>query len=66
MKAALPFAAELQQAVRQAQPRPVTPLYPQVSEAIYSNVNEALSGAMSPEDALKNAQTDMEKALKTF
>ena len=43
-----------------------SPLYPQISSAIYKNVNQALSGAMSPEDALKKAQTDMENALKTF
>jgi ABC-type glycerol-3-phosphate transport system substrate-binding protein len=29
-------------------------------------VNEALSGKTSPEDALKNAQTEMEQALQTF
>jgi hypothetical protein len=30
------------------------------------NVNQALAGAMTPEDALKQAQGDMEKALKPF
>jgi ABC-type glycerol-3-phosphate transport system substrate-binding protein len=40
--------------------------YPQISQAIYKNVNEALSGKTSPEDALKQAQTEMEQALKTF
>ncbi len=37
----------------QAKARPVSPVYPQISEAIYKNVNAALSGSMSPEEALK-------------
>ena len=38
---------ELQQAVEQAKSRPVSPVYPQISEAIYKNVNEALAGQTS-------------------
>ena len=45
VKKALPFSAELKQAISQAKPRPVSPVYPQISAAIYKNVNEALSGA---------------------
>jgi len=59
---ALPFATEL----KQAKPRPVTPLYPQVSAAIYSNVNEALSGSATPEEATRNADAEIESALDTF
>ena len=44
----------------------MSPVYPQISQAIYKNVNQALSGQQSPEDALKNAQSEMEQALKTF
>jgi multiple sugar transport system substrate-binding protein len=66
VKKALPFADELRQAIEQAKSRPVSPVYPQISEAIYKNVNEALSGATSPEDAIKTAQSQMEKALATF
>jgi multiple sugar transport system substrate-binding protein len=66
VKKALPFSAELKQAIAQAKPRPVSPVYPQISAAIYKNVNEALSGAVSPEEALKKGQTQMEQALKTF
>jgi multiple sugar transport system substrate-binding protein len=66
VKKALPFAAELKQAVTQAKPRPVSPMYPQISQAIYKHVNEALTGRSSPEDALKQAQADMQKALATF
>ena len=63
---ALPFATELKQAVEQALPRPVTPVYTQVSQAIYKNVNAALAGQATPQEALEKAQTDMQKALETF
>jgi multiple sugar transport system substrate-binding protein len=63
---AQPFSDELKTAVEQSKARPVSPVYPQISQAIYKNVNNALSGKSSPEDALKQAQTEMEQALKTF
>jgi multiple sugar transport system substrate-binding protein len=66
VKKALPFAAELKQAISQAKSRPVSPVYPQISAAIYKNVNEALSGAVTPKEALENGQQQMEQALKTF
>ncbi len=66
VKKALPFADELKQAIAQAQSRPVSPVYTQISAAIYKNVNEALAGQTSPEDALKQGQAEMEKALATF
>jgi multiple sugar transport system substrate-binding protein len=62
----LPFLDELKIAVEQAKPRPVSPVYTQLSQAIYKNVNEALSGATDPASALKKANSDMEKALATF
>jgi multiple sugar transport system substrate-binding protein len=63
---ALPFAAELKQAIAQAKSRPVSPVYTQISQAIYKNVNEALSGKVTPQEALKTGQSEMEKALATF
>jgi multiple sugar transport system substrate-binding protein len=63
---ALPFAPELKQAIAQAKSRPVSPVYTQISQAIYKNVNQALSGQVSPEEALKTGQSEMEKALATF
>ena len=60
------FASELKESVSQARARPVSPVYPQISQAIYENVNEALAGRVSPEDALANAQTQMQQALETF
>jgi multiple sugar transport system substrate-binding protein len=66
VKKALPFIDELKQAVEQAKSRPVSPVYSQISQAIYKNVNEALSGAAEPKAALEKAQSDMDKALATF
>ena len=63
---AIPFSAELKQAVEQAKSRPVSPVYSLISQAIYKNVNAALSGGMSPADALKNADAEISKALGTF
>jgi multiple sugar transport system substrate-binding protein len=66
VKKALPFSDQLKTAISQAKARPVSPVYPQISQAIYKNVNSALSGAKSPADAVKQAQADIEKALSTF
>jgi multiple sugar transport system substrate-binding protein len=60
------FATELRDAISQAKSRPVSPVYPQVSQAIYKNVNAALSGKVAPEQALETAQSEMDKALATF
>jgi multiple sugar transport system substrate-binding protein len=66
VKKALPFIDELKQAVEQAKSRPVSPVYSQISQAIYKNVNNALSGSTDPKAALSKAQDDMNKALATF
>jgi multiple sugar transport system substrate-binding protein len=66
VKKALPFAAELKQAVTQAKARPVSPVYPQISQAIYKNVNAALAGQTSPQAALKKADSQITSALATF
>jgi multiple sugar transport system substrate-binding protein len=66
VKKALPFSAQLKQAVSQAHARPVSPVYPQISQAIYKNVNAALAGEKTPQDAMKQAQADIENALATF
>jgi trehalose/maltose transport system substrate-binding protein len=60
------YAAELKAAIAQAKPRPVSPVYPQISQAIYNNVNAALTGKESPAAALKTAQAQIQNALATF
>jgi len=66
VKKNVPFAAQLKQAISQAKPRPVSPVYPQISQAIYKNVNDALAGRTSAQDALKKADSQISSALQTF
>jgi multiple sugar transport system substrate-binding protein len=66
VKKALPYASELLQALSQAKARPVSPVYPQISQAIYKNVNDALAGRTSPAAAIKKADSQISSALSTF
>jgi multiple sugar transport system substrate-binding protein len=66
VKKAMPFAEELRTAIEQAQPRPVSPVYPQISEAIYNNVFAALQGDMSADEAATKMNEEIDKALQTF
>jgi trehalose/maltose transport system substrate-binding protein len=66
VKKAMPFAAELKTAIEQAQPRPVSPVYPQISEAVYNNVYDALQGKTSPDDAASKMNDEIQQALETF
>ena len=63
---AAPFSRELRDAVEQAKPRPVSPVYPQISEAIYNNVYAALQGDKSPDQAAQDMNSDIQQALETF
>jgi trehalose/maltose transport system substrate-binding protein len=66
VKKAIPYLDALRRGVETGKSRPVSPVYPQISQAIYKNVNRALSGQVSPQDALKQASEEMERALATF
>jgi multiple sugar transport system substrate-binding protein len=66
VKKALPFASQLRNAVAQASPRPISPVYPQISQAIYDNVYAALWSGKSVDSALKAANNQINQALKTF
>jgi trehalose/maltose transport system substrate-binding protein len=66
VKKAMPFAEELRTAIEQAQPRPVSPVYPQISEAVYNNVYDALQGNSSPDEAASKMNDEIQKALETF
>ena len=66
VKKAMPFAAELRTAIEQAEPRPVSPVYPQISEAIYNNVFAVLQGDASPEEAASTMNEEIQGALETF
>ena len=62
----MPFADDIRKAIEQARARPVSPVYPQISQAIYDNVNDAIAGRESPEASMKRAQAQIDKALGTF
>ncbi|AEW05654.1 carbohydrate ABC transporter substrate-binding protein, CUT1 family [Sulfobacillus acidophilus DSM 10332] len=70
------YAVQKNPAVRQINPvlaavsqvrliaRPAgTPAYPKVSQAIYSNINAALNGSVSPQTALQQAQAQINQAI---
>jgi len=46
-----------------ALPRPVTPVYPQISEIIQVAVQSALTGQATPQEALDQAQAAIAKIL---
>jgi multiple sugar transport system substrate-binding protein len=60
------FASDLKAAVEQGQARPVSPVYAQISEAIYNNVHDALQGNAEPQAALEKMTSDIQQALETF
>lgn len=66
VRKALPFAEELLKAVEQAEPRPVSPVYTQISQAIYDNVFEVLNGRTSPDEAATTMSSQIEEALARF
>src|SRR5436190_16632239 len=66
IKKGLPFAAQLKKAVEQGQARPVSSVYPQISEAIYKNVFAALQGSTSPKAAVDKMSSQVQQALNTF
>jgi multiple sugar transport system substrate-binding protein len=66
LKKAMPFAADLEKAIEQGEARPVSPVYPQISEAIYKNVFSAIQGQSSPQAAANSMSSQIQSALKTF
>lgn len=62
----IPFTTELLKAVEQAQARPVSPVYTEISQAIYDNVFEVLNGKQSPDQATSKMNSEIEDALARF
>ena len=62
----IPFTEELQKAVEQAQARPVSPVYSEISEAIYNNVFEVLNDRQSADSAASKMNSEIEGALERF
>jgi len=66
VKKEIPFTTELLKAVEQAQARPVSPVYTEISQAIYDNVFEVLNGKQSADEATSKMDSEIENALKRF
>jgi len=63
VQAALPVFDDLKRAVYNARPRPITPHYQKISQAIYTSVNDALTGDITPKEALDTANDAIQQAL---
>jgi multiple sugar transport system substrate-binding protein len=66
VRKALGLPDAIEKAIGAAKPRPVSPVYPQISQAIYNNVNQALAGKIDTNTAVKNMSSQIRKALSTF
>jgi multiple sugar transport system substrate-binding protein len=62
--AAQPALAELYKIFETARPRPVSPYYVLLSQAMQSEFSAALAGVKTPDEALRALQSQMEKILK--
>ncbi len=66
VEAAIPFAAQLHTAVESAKSRPKSPVYAQISSAIYDNVYAVLTGQTSSDDAIEKMVDQIQAAQDTF
>ena len=57
-----PYLPVLKKGIENAIPRPVTPFYPKVTEAIQTNAYAALQGQVSVDSALKSLQAAIQSA----
>jgi multiple sugar transport system substrate-binding protein len=62
--AAQPFLAELRGVYERARPRPVTPQYVRLSQVLQSELSGALVGRKTPQQALADAQREIEAILR--
>ena len=66
VQAKIPFFAQLKQSVLSAKPRPKSPVYSQISKAIYSNVYPVLAEETDVESAVQKMTADIKAARETF
>lgn len=66
VQAKIPFITQLKQSVISAKPRPKSPVYAQISKAIYSNVYPVLAGQADVETAVQKMAADIKTAQETF
>jgi multiple sugar transport system substrate-binding protein len=57
---AVPFFSKMQPVLQNAKPRPVSPFYPDITEAIQRHVHDALIKQTSPQQALRQLQSALQ------
>lgn len=62
--AAVPWFADALPVVESARPRPVTPVYRAISDALRINTNTVMAGIKSPEQALDEIEQRVKRALR--
>lgn len=62
----LPHLVELRQIFQKASARPKLPYYSRLSRELQAELNKALSGMLTPEEALENAQTKGLEIIETY
>lgn len=62
----IPFTKQLLKALEQAESRPVSPVYTEISQAIYDNVFSVLNGRSSADEAASSMNSQIEEALQRF
>lgn len=62
--AAVPWFADALPVVASARPRPVTPVYRQISDALRINTNSVMAGARTPSQALDEIEQRVGRALR--
>ncbi|MEB3306770.1 MAG: ABC transporter substrate-binding protein [Cyanobacteriota bacterium] len=60
-----PVLSELKQALSDAVLRPLTPVYAQLSDLLYRDVNNVITGGILPEPAMAELQSNSERLLVT-
>lgn len=62
----LPHLAVLREVFERALPRPAVPYYTQISSVIQKEVNAALAGRVTPEEALREAERESQKIIERY
>jgi multiple sugar transport system substrate-binding protein len=62
--AAAPLLASLLPAVERARPRPLTPYYPMINDALAAELSAAITGIRSPAQALGRAQAQIDRLAR--
>jgi multiple sugar transport system substrate-binding protein len=65
LRAEQPFIAGLYDVFMHARPRPVSPYYMMMTQAMQPEFSAAISGMKTPEEALRDAQSELERIMES-